>query len=72
MIVWGMLLGVINLFISDLTLLSQWFLAPANTLHASTTATDNANSDVSSKEGAVIGAVLADIRHMNKCRINDI
>jgi hypothetical protein len=28
------------------------------TLHVSTTATDRANSDVSSKEGAVIAAVL--------------
>jgi hypothetical protein len=37
---------------------SQWFLAPAR-LHVSTTATDSTNSDVSSKEGAVIGAVLS-------------
>jgi hypothetical protein len=42
-----------------LTLPSQWFLTPAR-LCVSTTATDSANSDVSSKEGAVIGAVLGD------------
>jgi hypothetical protein len=40
------------------TLLSQWFLTPAR-LRISTTATDRANLDVSSKEGAVIGAVLS-------------
>jgi hypothetical protein len=34
------------------------------TLRVSTTATDSANSDVSSKEGAVFGTV-----HMNNCSI---
>jgi hypothetical protein len=61
------------------TPLAMWFIVPAR-LYArvSTTARDRANSDVSSKEGAVIGAVLStrksessgDIRHMNNCRIN--
>jgi hypothetical protein len=40
------------------TLPSQWFLAPARLYAISTTATDGANSEVSSKEDAVIGAVL--------------
>jgi hypothetical protein len=37
-----------------ITYMHQWFLAPAKTLHVSTTAPHDANTDISSKEGAVI------------------
>jgi hypothetical protein len=41
------------------TLPSQWFLVPAGLiLRVSTTAIDSVNSGISSKEGAVISAVL--------------
>jgi hypothetical protein len=64
-----------------ITLPSQWFRAPAR-LRVSTTAGIEQIPAVSSKEGAVIGAVpsaensievITDIRHiMNNCRINEI
>jgi hypothetical protein len=64
------------------TLPLQWFLAPAR-LPVSTTATMAQIPAVSSKAGAVIGAVLPDgifrmlshhwhQTHMNNCRINEI
>jgi hypothetical protein len=62
------------------TLPSQWFLAPARLLCVSTTATIAQIPDVSSKEGAVIGALLSKWKfhrghhwhqtHMNNCWIN--
>jgi hypothetical protein len=57
------------------TLPSQWFLATARLRVVSTTAPHDANTDVSSKEGAVIakhssGSALTsgstDFRHRNK------
>jgi hypothetical protein len=66
-----------------ITLPSQWFLAPARLYAYQPLALQIAQiPDVSSKEGAVIGAVhaarensievITDIRHMNNCRINEI